>query len=107
MLKKIADDIKKTSDSFGAKCNLAITGGDPLLHPNFWDLLSYLTDLGMEASIMGNPWTISDGVVKDLKRNGISTFQLSIDGMKKTHDLLRKKGSFDRTTEAIHVFQKN
>lgn len=108
MLKKIADDIKNTSDNFGANCNVAITGGDPLLHQNFWNLLSYLTELGgIKISVMGNPWLITNKVAKNLKMVGVNTFQLSIDGMRQVHDFWRKKGSFDQTIRAVKVLQKN
>lgn len=108
MLKKIANDIKNASDNFGANCNVAITGGDPLLHQNFWNLLSYLTELrGIKISIMGNPWLITNKVAKNLKMAGVNTFQLSIDGMRQVHDFWRKKGSFDQTIRAVKILQKN
>ncbi len=107
LLKRIADDIKRTSDIFGAKCKVAITGGDPLLHRNFWDILIYLREFKIEASIMGNPWLITDSVASKMKECGVNTFQLSIDGMRKTHDFWRKRGSFDKTINAIKILQRN
>lgn len=107
VLQKIADNIKITADSFGAKCKVAITGGDPLLHPHFFDLIKYLRKLGVGVSVMGSPWTINNDVVKELVKVGVTTFQLSMDGMKKVHDSWRKNGSFDRTIDAIRIFQNN
>lgn len=107
ILKKVADDIGRTTDNFGAKCKAALTGGDPLLHPKFFDLVSYLTGLGIEVSIMGNPWTINEKTAKRLVANGITTFQLSIDGMRRIHDFWRKKGSFDKTISAIKILKNS
>lgn len=107
MLKKIADDIKIASDKFKAECHIAITGGEPLLHLKIWDLLFYLKELGIKTNIMGNPWLITDEVSQKLKRFGINTFQLSMDGMRKTHDFWRKLGSFKKTIEAIKILQRN
>ena len=78
-----------------------ITGGDPILHPNFWEILETLHKNEINFSILGNPFHIDDRVLKRLKSLGCEKYQLSIDGMKKTHDFFRKPGSFDITLSKI------
>lgn len=78
-----------------------ITGGDPILHPDFWKLLKLLKEKGIPFTILGNPFHLNDEVCKSLKEYGCQKYQLSLDGMKKTHDWFRKPGSFDITLEKI------
>ena len=84
-----------------------ITGGDPILHSRFWDILEYLHDHNICLSILGNPFHLTDEVCKRLHELGCETYQLSIDGMRETHDMIRKPGSFDTTIEKIGVLKRN
>lgn len=74
-----------------------ITGGDPILHPHFWKLLELIHNYNIIFTILGNPFHLNDDVCTKLKALGCEKYQLSIDGMRKTHDWFRKSGSFDTT----------
>lgn len=63
-----------------------ITGGDPVLHPNFWDLLSLLQGHSIALMMMGNPFHLNDSVCQQLKQHGCEKYQMSLDGMRKTHN---------------------
>ncbi len=78
-----------------------ITGGDPILHKNFWELLELLKSHAIAFSILGNPFHLSEEVCQKLKYYGCERYQLSIDGLRDTHDRIRKPGSFDTTIEKI------
>ena len=78
-----------------------ITGGDPILHPDFWRLLERLRELQIPFTILGNPFHLDDEVCRRLKALGCEKYQLSLDGMEKTHDWFRKPGSFAITLEKI------
>ena len=67
-----------------------ITGGDPILHPYFWRLLELLKEKSIPFTIMGNPFHLTDEVCKRLKSCGCQKYQLSLDGMRDTHDWFRK-----------------
>jgi radical SAM/SPASM domain protein of ACGX system len=84
-----------------------ITGGDPILHNNFWQLLELLKIKSIDFSIMGNPFHLTDEVCKRLKEYGCERYQLSIDGLQETHDQIRKKGSFSTTLEKIDCINKS
>jgi radical SAM/SPASM domain protein of ACGX system len=83
-----------------------ITGGDPILHPQFWELLGLLKEHGIAFTILGNPFHLTDEVCRRLKEYGCEKYQMSIDGMKKTHDWFRKPGSFDLTLEKIGCIKR-
>ncbi|MBD5128377.1 MAG: radical SAM/SPASM domain protein, ACGX system [Ruminococcaceae bacterium] len=83
-----------------------ITGGDPILHPNFWELLKLLKKHEIKFTILGNPFHLNDDVCRELKSLGCEKYQLSIDGMRETHDWFRKAGSFDITLEKLDCVKK-
>lgn len=83
-----------------------ITGGDPILHKDFWKIAKLLKDKEIPFGILGNPFHLNDEVCKKLREHGCRKYQLSIDGMRKTHDEIRKPGSFDTTIEKIPVLRK-
>ena len=78
-----------------------ITGGDPILHPDFWKLMVLLKSRGIPFTIMGNPFHLDDEVCTMLKACGCEKYQMSFDGMRSTHDWFRKPGSFDLTLEKV------
>ena len=81
--------------------NWHITGGDPLLNPDFWRLAELMKEKGQRYLLMGNPFHLTEDICRRLKETGCYAYQVSIDGMEKTHDWFRKPGSFRQTLEAI------
>lgn len=82
-----------------------ITGGDPILHKDFWKVLEFLKSLDIPFSILGNPFHLNDDVCRRMKEYGCERYQLSIDGLRETHDGIRKKGSFDTTLEKVQCLK--
>jgi len=78
-----------------------ITGGDPLLHKYFWKMLELMKSHDIDFGILGNPFHLDRNVCKRLKDSGCDKYQLSLDGLRDTHDFIRKSGSFDLTIEKI------
>lgn len=83
-----------------------LTGGDPILHPSFWDLLGLMKENKIPFTILGNPFHLDDEVCRRLKEYGCEKYQLSLDGLRETHDWFRKPGSFDCTLEKIACIKK-
>jgi len=104
-------DIVKQIDNFGKKYGFAfkhyaLIGGDPLLAEDVFDLTKELVKRKKRVSFIGNPETLTDEICKKLKKLGITHFQLSLDGLEKTHDSIRGKGSFKRTIEGYELLDK-
>lgn len=81
--------------------HFAISGGDPLLCPEWEELVTELTSRGKSVSMMGNPETLTPANLAALKRSGVRRYQLSLDGLEPTHDAIRSPGSFRRTVEGF------
>lgn len=102
-LREIVNDFVKTCKKMNKSPILTITGGDPLLYPNIWEFLSTLKEKDIKFSILGNPFHVDKDVAEELKGLGCYNYQMSIDGLKDTHDFIRKKGSFDETLDKVKV----
>lgn len=77
-----------------------------MLHPNFWEILDTFKHNNIGFSILGNPFNIDDNSCEKLKALGCEKYQLSVDGLRRTHDYFRKPGSFDATLNAINIINK-
>ena len=90
---------------FGRLPYFYITGGDPILHPRFWDLLSLMKSRDIPFTLMGNPFHLNDDVCKKMRDLGCDKYQMSIDGLENTHDWFRKPGSFKTTLEKVNCIK--
>ncbi len=84
-----------------------LTGGDPILHTDFRRLLALFKKHNIPFTVMGNPFHLDDEVCKKLRSYGCEKYQLSIDGLRDTHDWFRKAGSFDCTIEKIGCINRS
>ncbi|MBQ8971558.1 MAG: radical SAM/SPASM domain protein, ACGX system [Clostridia bacterium] len=83
-----------------------ITGGDPILHPQFWTLLRLLHMANIPFALMGNPFHITPDVARKMREYGCRKYQLSLDGLRETHDLIRQPGSYDATMATIPILRE-
>jgi hypothetical protein len=99
----------KTSRPSARKANRLpycyITGGDPILHPQFWALAEKLKTENIPFAILGNPFHLNDAVCKRLHDYGCRKYQLSLDGLRETHDRIRRPGSYDETLAAVPILR--
>lgn len=81
--------------------HVTLTGGDPLLRPEWEELTNELNRRGKTVSLMGNPETLTPDRIDALKRLSVENYQLSLDGLAQTHDAIRGPGSFYRTVDGL------
>lgn len=81
---------------------IAFSGGEPLSRRDIFQLTSYAAEKGIYVALATNGTMITEEMAKKMKENGISYLQISLDGLKETHDSFRGiKGAFERTVEGI------
>lgn len=101
------DDFKKVLDNvaenFGAKAiMLNITGGEPLMRKDLFEITGYADKLGFKWGLVTNGMLITDDVIGKMKETNMSTITISLDGMKKTHEEFRHVPEcFDRIIRSI------
>ena len=101
-LEKILHNFINSCKVMNANPILTITGGDPLLYPRIWEFLEIVNANNVPFSILGNPFHINYEIVSKLEALGCHSYQMSIDGLKETHDYIRRPGSFDATKTNIN-----
>jgi radical SAM protein with 4Fe4S-binding SPASM domain len=82
---------------------LLLSGGEPLLHPHFWQINDILQNYAFRSVLLSNGTLITEEVAKRLN---VHEVQISLDGMQKGHESLRGKGTFEKTIMAIDHLQK-
>jgi len=105
--KKIIDSLIEFCKTAEARPIIYFTGGDPLLRPDFFEILEYASLRGIALKVMGNPFHLNPEKIRMLKRPGVKSYQVSIDGREELHDWFRKPGSFRATVEAIKVLKES
>ena len=95
------DDVKKTLDSI--RCNkpmVCLTGGEPMLHPSFFEIAECVKLMDFSWGMTTNATLIDDSIADRLKKAGLATVSVSLDGMESSHDTLRQeKGAW---LQAVH-----
>jgi len=81
---------------------LAIIGGEPLMRPDIEEVGAFAASLGFAWGITTNALLLDADRLASLKRAGLSTISVSLDGVAADHDALRQcPGAFDRVAEAV------
>lgn len=106
-MEKVLDSCIEMCEKLQRTPYFYITGGDPILHKDFWKLAKLLKEKNITFGILGNPFHLDDKVCKELHDHGCRKYQLSLDGMRETHDMFRKPGSFDTTVEKIDCIKNS
>lgn len=104
--KKILDDVNRDFDI--SKIKLDITGGEPLLRKDFFEIMNYANKLGYIWGMTSNGTLINEEVAKKLQKCGMRTIAISIDGLEETHDRLRgRKGAYKSAMNGVDALIRN
>lgn len=106
LMMQVLDSCCNMSNELDRDPYFYLTGGDPILHPDFWRLAEELHRRDVKWAIMGNPFHLTSKVCQRMKELGCRKYQLSLDGMEAIHDRFRKPGSFVATLRAITFIKK-
>jgi len=80
---------------------LSIAGGEPLMSPLIWDVLSYASGKFKRLVISSNGTKIDEAVAHQLGRY-VTNVQISIDGSNEiSHDKMRGSGNFSKAINLI------
>lgn len=103
----VIDEIVKASNHLQLKPVIDFTGGDPLLHPDIYDILQYSSSLGVSIGLKCNSHQISLSSIKKLQQCKVERIYLSLEGLEIVNDSIRGKGDFNRTIKAISLLKEN
>jgi MoaA/NifB/PqqE/SkfB family radical SAM enzyme len=78
------ESMKKRLDrlaSFGTSV-ITISGGEPLLHPEIFEIITHIRSRGMVAGLISNGYYMTRENIRKLNRAGLEYLQISIDNVK-------------------------
>jgi radical SAM protein with 4Fe4S-binding SPASM domain len=76
--------------------SLLLSGGEPMIHPRFFDLLDLASGMGLKLTISTNGTLITPEKAALLKAANVAYVGISLDGIGPVHDQFRRKeGAFD------------
>ncbi len=91
--------------SLGTK-NVTLSGGEPLLRPDWDRIAQRLTDQGIRVDLISNGLGWDSEKARRAREAGIEAVSLSIDGPLPVHDALRgMAGAFSRAMQSVRCLQ--
>jgi heme b synthase len=91
-----------------AKPIIILTGGEPLLREDIFDIATYGTKIGLRMVMAPNGTLVTESVARRLMDAGIKRISISIDGSTaESHDTFRKvEGAFEGAINAMKIAKK-
>jgi heme b synthase len=92
-----------------AKPVVVLSGGEPLLRKDCFDLAAYGTQKGLRMCLATNGTLVTPDICKKIKESGIQMVSLSLDGSTaQVHDDFRQQpGAFDGVIRATGLFREH
>lgn len=102
VIEKTLRTVAKCYDPAGIM--ICITGGEPLLYPDIFRIVGMSRTLGFSVGITSNGTLIREREAHLLKRAGLNTIAISLDGLQDKHDRFRcSEGAFDSSMRGIKL----
>lgn len=100
--KAVMDDIASITDPI-----LILTGGEPLMRPDIWDVVDYAHEKGLHPVIGTNGTLVTDEVAAKMAEHGIPRVSVSLDfpDVAGQDSFRGKEGAFAETLEGIRNMQ--
>jgi len=102
MLESICEDFLQTDFPLPQNA-IILSGGEPLLHPNFIEACDTVRKLNGYITMSTNGILIPKYIDVFEKNDGI---QVSVDGDEKAHDFIRGKGSYEKAVKALKLLDE-
>lgn len=95
----VVDTIAEDFDT--SRIFVSITGGEPLLRKDLFEVVARMSAVGLRSCIVTNGTLLDDRAAARLVEAGMRTVTVSIDGLAPEHDAVRGAGTFPRALGAL------
>ncbi len=102
--RRTIDEMARFCETKRVRGHVTFTGGNPLLHPDFYELYEYTVRNGFYTAILGNPATREE-IDRICEIAVPEYFQVSLEGLEEYNDYIRGEGHFQRTLEFLDMMQ--
>ncbi len=87
---------------------LILSGGEPLMHPDIFEISAHAKQLGFYVGLSTNGVLIDETNIQKIADANYNYVGISIDGMRETHDKFRcKQGAFDAAMKGIRLCREH
>ena len=101
-IKKALSEIAEDFDV--KKIILAVTGGEPLLRTDIFEVMKHASSLGFPWGMVTNGFLVTQKIVENMKNAGMKTVVVSIDGIGENHDDFRSmNGAYEKAINAVNL----
>ncbi len=101
--KRIFEILENLAEQDVMQVNL--TGGEPLAHPQFFEILEKACELFPNVVILSNGSLMDEKTLEKIHQYDVTSVNISIHGDKKTHEeLTQTEGSYDVSVKAIKYY---
>jgi MoaA/NifB/PqqE/SkfB family radical SAM enzyme len=97
-------DLIKQAGAWGIR-EAILTGGEPFLREDLFEICDYSRSQGIRSVVTTNGTAITSEMARQAVSCGLGHLHFSLDGLEESHDLMRGKGSFRKSIEAIKLFE--
>ena len=106
---EIITALKQVKRDFNIKrMRLCVTGGEPLLRPDFFEIMDEANKLGFGWGMTSNGTLVDKEAARKLKETGLRTVSVSVDGLKQTHEWFRQSpGCYEKRLRASKTCSKS
>ena len=101
VIKQIANECEKLGIFY-----VKLGGGEPLLHPNFSEIIKILREKNIFISLSTNGYFIDESIAKLLYENQVKV-TVSIEGPERIDAEIRGKDHFDVAVNALRILKRN
>ena len=100
---EISETLDQWKDAYGVDYSPSfnVTGGEPFLRHDFFDILSEIGSKGFDIYVLTNGILIDGKKAKDLFGIGVKGVQVSIEGPEAIHESIRGAGSFASSLKGV------
>jgi AdoMet-dependent heme synthase len=85
---------------------LILSGGEPLMRPDIFDIIDYAVSRGLRVSLATNGTLLTPDIVFRIKEAGVSRVSISLDGpTPETHDVTRGQGCYQRALSGMELLR--
>lgn len=100
---RVMDELKQFSVPV-----LILSGGEPLLHPDIYEISRRAKSMGFYVGLSTNGTLINETNIDEIAAINYNYIGISIDGLRDTHDRFRRReGAFDDSLNAIRLCREN
>jgi AdoMet-dependent heme synthase len=103
VIDEISDMLKAWQEDYDLEFSPSfnVTGGEPFLRADFFDILDRLLKTGFEIYILSNGTCITSDLAQKIAALGVHGVQVSLEGPEEIHERVRGRGSFAAALQGV------